>query len=100
MRVPFRLRKAAATAPATGLFLPGDDTPALPALLADAGERAPSVFGVGGGFLLRLARAEERPFPGAVRLRQLAANLFLPADADLLPDLFDDEAADLTRSRG
>jgi hypothetical protein len=100
MKVPFRLRKAASTAPATGLFLPGDDTAALLALLTGAGEPSPVVFAVASGFLLRLARPEERPFPGAVRLRQLAANLFLPADADLLPALFDDEAADLTRARG
>ena len=41
-----------------------------------------------------------RPLPGAVRLRALATNLFLPADAELVPALLDDEAEGLARDRG
>src|SRR5207248_6360372 len=41
-----------------------------------------------------------RNLPGAVRLRRLAADLFIPIDADLSPALLPDEAAALTRDRG
>ena len=53
-----------------------------------------------GGFLIRLDDPTARAFPGTVRLRSLAENLFLPIDADLVPALLDDEAEGLTRLRG
>jgi tetratricopeptide (TPR) repeat protein len=37
---------------------------------------------------------------GAIRLRSLATNLFVPADAELIPPLLPDEAAALVRDRG
>ena len=38
--------------------------------------------------------------PGATRLRELATDLFIPVDAELVPSLLDDEAAGLVRDGG
>ncbi len=101
MQVPFRLRKNVASTAATGLLLPSADTNGLLALLASLGaDPLPPVFAVGAGYLVKLAVPSERAVPGVVRLRSLAADLFLPVDAELLPTLFDDEAAALVRERG
>ncbi len=87
--------------PENFLLLLSDDVAALLTLTAAVGsEPLPTLFAVAGGFLLKLVRPETRRFPGVVRLRNLAADLFLPFDALLLPALFDDEAAGLTRDRG
>ncbi len=51
--------------------------------------------------LLRLPLSVSgRGLGGGVALRRLAANLYVPADADLLPALLPDEADALTRRRG
>jgi tetratricopeptide (TPR) repeat protein len=125
VKVPFRIRKRPEAAPATGFFLPGTDTARLLALCAFAqqtGRLVPpvssevktagaspaarstcavrSIHAVAGGFLAVLTQPTSAALPGAVRLRRLVPNLFLPADADLEPDLLDDEAAGLVRERG
>ena len=83
------------------MLLLADDVAALLTLVARVGsEPLPIVFAVAGGFLLKLHQPENRRFPGVVRLRSLAADLFVPCDALLLPALFDDEALGLTRARG
>ena len=40
------------------------------------------------------------PEPGAIRLRERTAAFYLPADADLVPALLDDEANGLVRDWG
>ncbi len=111
MKVPFQLRKATEAAPAAGLLLLSESLADLLALCAAAGSARPGhpeaeagalppVHALPGGFLVKLPRATERAFPGALRLRRLAADLFLPSDAELVPALLDEEAAGLVRQRG
>jgi hypothetical protein len=99
MKVPFQLRRLPEPEPAHALLLPGHDVPALLALCAHLGA-LPRVHVVAAGFLLKLSEPAAGPFPGALRLRRLAENLFVPADAELVPALRDDEAAGLVRRRG
>lgn len=97
MDVPFRLARRPTPAEADALLVFAADFAPLAAACARLGE-APGVYPVRGGFVL-IAR-EPRALPGAVRLRRLAGDLFVPADADLLPALLPDEAVGLTRGRG
>jgi len=101
VEVPFRLTRRDEAA-ATDAFLLFADT-VVP--LADACTRfgsgtLPAVFAVHGGFVLVPAERETRVLPGAIRLRRLAGDLFIPANADLIPALLVDEAAMLTQNRG
>jgi tetratricopeptide (TPR) repeat protein len=108
MKVPFQLRQVAAH-PATALLLP-DDAEALlrlcstktPALMGEALSKGtlPVIHRVADGFLVRLAVPSEDVFPGAIRLRALSANLFVPVHAELSPVLLDDEAKALVHNRG
>jgi hypothetical protein len=101
LKLPYRLDRTAEPGPVTGLLLLSDDVGVVLALAAEVGsESLPDLFAVAGGFLLKLVRPEARRFPGVVHLRSLAAGLFVPFDALLLPSLFNDEAAGLTRARG
>jgi tetratricopeptide (TPR) repeat protein len=101
MRVPFHLRRRAARGPAVALLVPTTDAAALLGLCAELGlDPAGRVHSVAVGFLLKLDEPTSRPFPGAVRLRGLGDNLYLLADAELVPALLDDEAAGLGRDRG
>src|SRR4051794_37487405 len=101
MKVPYRLRRRAEPAPAAALLLPAHRADELARLVVALElDIFPSVYAVADGFLVRLPRPVERAVPGVVRLRSLADNLSLPADADLAPGLLDDEAADLVRRRG
>jgi len=105
MKVAFRLRRLTETAPATALLLlshrPEDVLRACAALGCDP---LPEVFLVADGFLLKCSphapRASYETLMGAMRLRALADNLLLPADADLVPALLQDEAIALGRHRG
>ncbi len=100
MRVAFQLRRRAEPAPAAALLLPSHQTADLLRLLARLGEPPPRVHPVADGFVLKLHQPPREPPPGVVRLRALADNFLLPADADLVPPLLDDEAAALVRRRG
>jgi len=93
VEVPFRLtrRDDALAANAVLVFADG-----FAPVAAAVGGAAPQVFPVRGGFLLIGAGA----VPGAIRLRRLAGDLFIPADADLVPALLPEEAVGLTRDRG
>ena len=100
MKVAFHLRKRTEAAVATAVLLETDRVEPLLALADRLGRhRSPRVHPVSGGFLIVLTDGAEPP-PGSIRLRSLAANLFLPAAADLIPALLDDEARGLTRDRG
>jgi tetratricopeptide (TPR) repeat protein len=99
MRVPFQLRRGESR-PAAALLVPGDVEAVLRACARLGRAAWPAIHAVAGGFLVRLQAASEEPFPGAIRLRALAANLFVPADADLSPALLEDEAKALVQRRG
>ncbi len=101
MNTPFRLRKTEAPGAVAGLLLVSDRAADLLALIAAVGfDRPPNAYAVSGGFLLKLAARPAVPYPNTIRLRALAADLFLPADAELVPALLPDEAAGLVRERG
>jgi hypothetical protein len=109
MKVPFYLRKAAGESDVAGLLLLSADVRDLLAACAALGPPGggaregaalPPVYAVPGGFLIKVSRPPAGALPGTVRLRRLAGDLFLPADADLVPALLEDEAAALVRDRG
>ncbi len=110
MRVPFRLHKSDRPGIVTALLLLSEEQAKLLELCASIAAEAPDVarewpalppiHAVAGGFLVKLGRPVTAVFPGVIRLRSLTANLFLPADAALVPALLNDEAAGLVRERG
>lgn len=100
-RVPFRLTRRTTPAPAAAVLLTSAATAELAALVARLGrEPSPHVFAVARGFLVVPEGDVPPALPGVVRLRRLAENLFVQADADLVPPLAPAEASDLTRQRG
>jgi tetratricopeptide (TPR) repeat protein len=99
MNVPFQLRRLSDAEPAHALLLPGHDVGALLSLCARHGSM-PRVHVTAAGFLIKLTAPSAGSFPGAIRLRALVEDLFVPADAELVPALRDDEAAGLVRRRG
>src|SRR6266849_10275381 len=96
MQVPFRLARQTTAEPATALLLPGTDSSELLALCVQLqADPLPRVYETADGFLLLLDAPIRLPVPGAIRLRRLADNLLMPADAELEPRLHPDEAAAL-----
>jgi hypothetical protein len=101
VKVTFSLRKRSEPAPAEALLYFSENLARLLALCTQAGtDPLPAMHRLAGGFLLVLHSATFNLFPGIIRLRRLAGNLFLPADADLVPPLLADEAEGLTRECG
>ncbi|QEH35979.1 hypothetical protein OJF2_45370 [Aquisphaera giovannonii] len=101
MRVPFQVRRRPDAGPADAAFFAGRDPAPLLALCAGLGlDPGGRVHGLADGLLLKLGTPAGGPLPGALRLRAIAPDLFLPADAELVPALLDDEAKGLTRDRG
>jgi tetratricopeptide (TPR) repeat protein len=101
VQVAYSLHRRPEAAPAEALLLLTGEAADVAAFLARLGaDPLPQVHAVAGGFLLCLDRPLDGSFPPAIRLRRLAPNLYLPADADLAPTLLDDEATGLTRERG
>src|SRR5436305_421603 len=84
---------------ADALWLASAD-PAHLAALAARFPDWPEVFAVAGGFVVVPDGRVPAGLPRTVRLRRLAGHLYLPADAELVPQLSPAEAADLTRDRG
>ncbi len=100
MRIPFHLRRTPPH-PADALLLPAENVAELLALCARlGGDRLPIIHAVAGGFLIKLFAPSDQPHPNTIRLRALARDLFIPADADLVPALLPDEALALVRQRG
>src|SRR5262249_44987682 len=100
MQLPYRLSRRSKSEPATALLLDGD-TGRLLSLCAQLGhDPLPDVFATRDGFLLLLEAPTTKLWPHTLRLRRLAEFLPLPVDADLTPQLHNDEAASLTRDRG
>ncbi len=101
MNVTFRLKKSPTGHAALAALTMGTDAAALLHLCSRLGlDPSGRVFRVAGGYLVTLDAPSRAPIPGAVRLRALATNLYLPADANLVPALLDDESSGLTRDRG
>jgi tetratricopeptide (TPR) repeat protein len=102
VKVPFRLIRRPAARPAEGHLLIGADAAAVLSAWAGPGTETerPALFRTAAGVLMVLPEPAESAVPGAVRMRRIAAHLWVPADADLSPALLDDEAADLTAGRG
>ncbi len=101
MKVPFKLHKRQEADAVRGLLLLGEGVGELLALWADLGcDPPPATFAVPGGYLLKLLEPSAHAYRRTIRLRRLSPDLFLPADADLLPPLLDDEARALVRDRG
>lgn len=97
MKVPFALRRGERQS-ATALYVSGDVEAVMRLCVGMAG--SPMIHDLAGGFLLRLPAASEDVIPGAIRLRSLSPNLFVPVDAELTPALLADEAQALVQSRG
>ncbi len=101
MKIPFIVCPGQVLEPASALLLPSTQAEDLFKLLASLRlECFPEVFATAEGFLIKLPQRCDGAAVGAVRLRQLTNNLFLPVDATLLPPLLDDEARGLVRERG
>jgi hypothetical protein len=99
MNVPLRLKRKFAPDREADAFLlrAADFTP-----LAHAIRTLPQVqvHPVAGGFLLLPSGPTSADVNGAIRLRRLGGDLYVPHDAVLLPSLLPDEIAGLTRDRG
>jgi hypothetical protein len=101
MQLAYRLDRRVEAAPATGLLLLSHEAADVVALYAGLEhDPPPRTFLIADGFLLLLETATAKPWPRTVKLRQLAEHLLVPVDAELSPQLHDDEAIGLTRDRG
>jgi hypothetical protein len=101
VKIAYSVRRFETTAPAAALLVPGHDPAALFDVLRRLGlDPLSRVFAVADGFVVKLPVASDVALAGAVRLRAMAADLLLPVDADLEPELLPDEAAALVRQRG
>jgi tetratricopeptide (TPR) repeat protein len=99
--VPFELRRRPGAGPVVALFLPARDPAALLELAARQSlDPTGRVFQLAGGYLLQLESPTTGPVPGAIRLRALCEAFYVPADAELIPALLDDEASGLVRDWG
>jgi len=100
MKVTYRLRRTSAVRPTRALLIPGDDGAVVLRLCARMSIDPAHIYSVADGFLLRLDQSIDHPVAGTIRLGELASNLLLPVDADLVPTLLADEADALSRRRG
>jgi tetratricopeptide (TPR) repeat protein len=101
MNVPLHLSRLPAAAPAEGLLLYSDAAADVLDLCARLGaDPLPRIHAVADGFLLQLPAPVAGCFPRTVRLRRAAPNVWVPADAELVPALLDDEANALGRRQG
>jgi hypothetical protein len=99
--VRYRLRRGDHAGPTAAQLLVSERAADLLSLVASLGAAEwPPVYAVPGGFLVKGAGAPGPVAAPTIRLRALADNLFLPADAELEPALLADEAAGLVRERG
>ena len=103
MKVPFRVQRRSEPTAADAWLLLSDQPADVLRLCARLGTPGlPPIYRVAGGFLIPVSRQEgaAEVFHTGIRLRALCPNLYLPADADLLPALAADEARALVRERG
>jgi tetratricopeptide (TPR) repeat protein len=102
VELPLQLDRAESPiGPADAFLLTSDDSPSLAsACVSLAGAELPEVHRVRGGFLLIPRESPAQAPPGAIRLRRLAGDLYLPVDARLRPALLADEIVALTALQG
>jgi tetratricopeptide (TPR) repeat protein len=101
MKIAFTLRPRPVHEVVSGLLIPGKRAARLFTLVDElALPEFPEVFATADGFLVKLAKPRDESVAGVINLRSLAAHLFLPVDADLIPPLLGDEAQSLVRDRG
>jgi len=99
--VAFRLSRRSWAEPATAIVVPSRQPSGLVAACSSLGcDPTGRVFDLAGGFLVELERPTTERMPGSLRLRALAAALYVPVDAELVPALLDDEARGLVRDWG
>jgi hypothetical protein len=101
MKAPLRLRRTSSPRSGDALLILGHDI----ARLLEVCKRLPtetekSIFSIDDGFLVCSQVPPGVALPGAIRLRALAPNFYLPVDAELTPALLEDEAKDLARRQG
>jgi hypothetical protein len=99
MQVPLRLARRNSAATADAFLLSADGFGPLANACARLDE-LPEVYAVRGGFLLVPRQAPARPPAGAMRLRRVSGDAFIPAASTLLPALLGEEVTALTRDRG
>lgn len=103
VRVAFELKRrpAAGLPAASALFVLGREAAGVLEVCARLGlDPSRRIHQLAGGFLVKLDEVTTAATPGATRLRALAADLFVPVDAELVPSLLDDEARGLVRDAG
>jgi tetratricopeptide (TPR) repeat protein len=101
MKVPFRLKRRPEAGPPTALLLPGHCVADVLHLCTELGYPTfPQLFAVADGFLIKLPEPARKMLAGVVRLTELAPDLLVPVDAELVPSLLPDEATALVRQRG
>ncbi len=99
--VPFHLRRRDKAASCLALLLRTSNAQDLLSLCARIRlEPIPDVFLVADGFMICLDEPTTQFHPRTVRLRRLDGHCYVPVDADLVPALLPEEAADLTHDRG
>jgi len=100
MQVVWELRRLQAPHPTTAVLLLTHDPQAIRDWITQAKPPAwPTIYLTHDGYLIRLPIGVPAPIV-AIHLRSLAANLWLPSDAELLPTLHLEEAASLAAHRG
>lgn len=102
MKVPLQLKRKSSPEPAVALLLLDSDPTELFRLCAKLDlEPTGRLHVVEGGYLIKLEgpTTQALPVPGVVQLRRLAADLYVPVDAELVPTLLDDEAEGLVQGR-
>ncbi len=100
MELPFRLTRREHPAATDALLVASGEAADLVAVCRALPGGWPAAFRVAGGFVVVPVGSVAHAVPRTVRLRRFAGDLFLPADADLVPALRPDEAVGLTRDRG
>jgi hypothetical protein len=105
MKVAFCLRRLAEPVTATALLLLSQRAEEVVRLCADfGGEALPEIYPIVDGLLVKFERNGPGPscgpLAGIILLRAVAENLYVPADAELVPPLLEDEATALGRQRG
>ncbi|MFO0805549.1 MAG: hypothetical protein U0791_20800 [Gemmataceae bacterium] len=99
MNVPLHVKRRFEPADSADalLFRAASFAPLLTAIRIAPGAK---VLPVHGGFVLLTSDGIREFVPGAIRLRRIGGDLFVPHDAILVPALLPDEVASLTRDRG
>src|SRR6516225_309507 len=101
MKVAFHLRRVAAIQPAKALLVPSHAVGDVLKLCARLGfDPVPPIYAIAEGFLIILDKPVTDGYPPAIRLREVVPQLLIPADAELVPALLDDEAEGLVSQRG